>query len=69
MAEKKNICPECGGRLLIETVGTYGDIYRMQTNGEIGKVRLRRTMYESTGEHLIYCEKCGKNFPAEEYGF
>ena len=69
MSEKKNICPECGGRLLIEAVGTYGDVYRMKANGEMGKVRLRQSVYEATEGYLIYCEKCGRNFPAEEYGF
>ena len=69
MSEKRNICPECGGRLLIEAVGAYGDVYRMRANGEMGKVRLRRTIYETTGEYLIYCEKCGKNYSTEKYGF
>lgn len=59
MVKAKNICPKCGNRLVIEAVGIYGDIYYMKRNGEMGTKRIRRCIYETTGEYLIYCKQCG----------
>lgn len=69
MREAKNICQECGGKLLIEAVGNYGDVYRMKKNGEMSKVRIRRCIYETSGDYMIYCEKCGNSVDVKDYGF
>ena len=65
----KNICPECGGKLLIEALGTYGDVYRMNKNGDMSKARVKRVIYESSGDFLIYCEDCGNAVDEKGYGF
>lgn len=67
--EDRNVCPECGGKLLIEAVGTFGDIYRMKKNGEMSKRRIARRIYDTTGGYLVYCGKCGAQMEAEDYGF
>ena len=67
--DAKNICPKCGGKLLIEAVGNYGDVYRMKKNGEMSKVRVRRFIYECSGDYMIYCEDCGNTVDAKDYGF
>ena len=54
MENDKNICPVCGGKLLIEAVGNYGDVYRMKKNGKMSKTRLRRFIYENSGEYMVY---------------
>lgn len=69
MKEARNICPKCGGRLLIEAIGNYGDVYRMKADGEMSKVRLRRTIYAGTDSYLIYCEDCRETFDIEDYGY
>jgi len=65
----KNVCPECGGKLLIEAVGNYGDVFRMKKNGEMSKKRIRRHIYESSGDFMIFCEECGNTVDPREYGF
>lgn len=65
----KNICPECGGRLLIEAIGNYGDVYRMKADEEMSKTRIRRHIYETSGDFLIYCEDCGNSVDASDYGY
>ena len=42
MKEVKNICQKCEGKLLIEAVGNYGDVFRMKKNGEMSRKRIRR---------------------------
>ena len=70
MANKaKNICPDCGGKLLIEAIGSYGDVYRMKSDGKISKKRIRRFIYEGSGEYLIYCENCKNIFDSSKYGY
>ena len=69
MKSPKNICPECGGKLLIEAVGNYGDVYRMKENGEMSKKRIRRRIYENSGDYMIYCEECGSTVDPQKYGF
>lgn len=57
----KNICNYCGGKMVIEFIGSYGAVYPMKKNGEPGKRRIRRFMYEeSGGDFLVYCSACGK---------
>lgn len=60
-----NTCKKCGGKLLIEEFGQFGDIYRMKRNGDASKRRIKRKIYGDTGEAIVYCEACGK--PAEYY--
>lgn len=55
----KNICKHCGGSLVIEYFGEYGDIYKLKKNGEECKKRLKRVVYGSNDENMIYCIKCG----------
>ena len=69
MSKAKNVCPVCGGKLLIEAVGNYGDVYRMKKNGEMSTKRIRRCVYETSGDYMVYCEDCGNSVPASEYGF
>ena len=69
MKSPKNICPNCGGKLIIEVIGNYGDIYHMKADGEIPKRRIRRVVYEGADQYLIYCERCNNNFDPDDYGF
>jgi len=60
MAETKNKCPKCGGRLVAEYNGTYGDIYLIGKTGVIFKRRFKRCIYEHDGDApMIYCFDCG----------
>ena len=60
MGDKKNVCPECGGQLVCEYIGSYGDVFLLDKNGEPYKRRLRRMIYEHDGdEPMIYCKDCG----------
>ena len=69
MKKVKNKCPECGGCLLIEAIGNYGDVYRMKANGEMSKKRIKRCIYETSGDYMIYCENCGNTVDPREYGY
>ena len=69
MNTSKNICPDCGGKLLIEAIGNYGDIYRMRADGEMSKRRMKRVVYEGTEQYMIYCERCRNTFDTSDYGF
>ena len=69
MNTARNICPKCGGKLLIEAIGNYGDIYRMRADGEMSKRRIKRVIYGGTGDYIIYCEQCSITFDTEDYGF
>lgn len=57
----KNICPNCGGPLVAEALGTYGTIHQIRQDGTVGQ-KLRTVKYEHTGEWLYYCLECGKNY-------
>ena len=69
MARAKNICQHCGGKLLIEAIGSYGDVYRMLQNGEVSRRRIKRYTYEHSGDYMIYCEKCGNSVDPGQYGY
>ena len=58
----KNICKYCGGKLLIEYIGSYGSVYAMKADGEPSKNRIRRILYEENdgGEPIVYCGQCGR---------
>ena len=64
----KNICRFCGGRLVKEYIGNYGDVYYLKENGEPTKKRLKRYIYEHGGEDeaMIYCLACGRTQDEEE---
>lgn len=47
----------------MEYIGSYGDVFPMRKDGEPGKRRIRRHIYESDGgEPMIYCSKCGAGY-------
>lgn len=57
----KNICQYCGGPLVIEFIGSYGSVYPMKENGEPGRRRIKRILYEEgTSDCMIYCRNCKK---------
>ena len=57
-----NKCPYCGGKLVIECVGCYGDVFMLKKNGEPSKKRIKRFIYEHYGmdNAMIYCWNCRK---------
>ena len=56
-----NKCPDCGGQIVAEYIGSYGDVYIIGKNGVPHKRRLKRFIYESNGDKpMIYCFNCGK---------
>lgn len=61
MKNEKCFCPKCGGDLVIEYIGNYGTIYRINKNGTIGR-REKRIMYESGGDYMVYCKMCGEGY-------
>lgn len=45
--------------MVIEFLGSYGNVYPLKKNGEPGKRRIRRFLYEESGDYpLIYCLDC-----------
>ena len=59
-------CPLCGGTLVIEFIGTYGDIYKLGKNLQETKTRIKHRKYEHSGDTMIYCFDCGTGFEREE---
>lgn len=53
-------CPLCGGLMVIEYIGSYGNVYPLKKNGDPGKKRMRRIIYEEDGMEstMIYCWNC-----------
>ena len=53
-------CPDCGGRMVSGCIGNYGNVYPLKKNGEPGKKRIRRVLYEESGmeDTMIYCLDC-----------
>jgi len=62
---KRNICPNCGGRIYAEALGTYGTIYNLRRDGSVG-CEIRNVKYGYNGDWLFYCTKCGTNFEEKE---
>jgi len=63
MTETKNKCPKCGGHLVAEYIGSYGDVFLLNSKGEPYKNRLKRHIYEHDGEPpMIYCNDCGRGY-------
>lgn len=57
----KNICKYCGGKLVVEYIGTYGVVYELTRTGKLYKDRDRKIMYPMTKtEFMIYCQDCKK---------
>ena len=68
MTNAKNICKKCGGKLVIEFIGNYGAVYPLKANGQPAKQRIRRIIYEESGDYpLIYCRECGMTVDPEEF--
>lgn len=67
MSENTNRCPHCGGQLVVEYIGSYGDVFMLGKNGEPNKKRIKRFIYEHYGEDgkMVYCWNCRK-MPDEE---
>lgn len=61
----KNICPKCGGKIVAEAIGNYGTVYYLRKDGTIGR-KLRKVMYEHSGDWMYYCTGCGENYD-EDY--
>lgn len=57
-----NRCPYCGGQIVVEYIGTYGDVYVVGKNGKPRNKRIRRFIYEHYGEEdkIVYCWDCRK---------
>lgn len=57
------ICPYCKEQLTFEAIGSYGDLYKInKRNGKVTKKRMRRVHYEHSGDFMVYCSKCGRNY-------
>ena len=57
----QSVCPHCGGRLVAEVYGTYGDAFLLNKDGSISKRRLKRFVYDkdwSKAAISIYCFDC-----------
>ncbi len=55
-------CPNCGSKLSYESVGSYGDIYDINSrNGMVCAKRRARVHYEH-GDAMVYCRNCGTSY-------
>jgi len=59
--EKKCVCPQCGGSLLVEYTGTYGEIYYLRQDGMKGR-KLRSVKYPRHDDCEVYCCVCGTEY-------
>lgn len=60
-------CEYCGGLMVIEYLGSYGNAYRLKKNGEPSKKRIKRFIYEEDGSYsMIYCLNCRREPKAKE---
>jgi hypothetical protein len=60
----QSVCPHCGGRLVAEVYGTYGDVFLLNKNGSVSKRRLKRFIYDkdwSKDAIAIYCFDCRRS--------
>ena len=59
MENTKIKCKRCGGRIVIEYLEQYGDVYLMKSNGEPYSKRIKRVKYTGSDyEPLVYCLDC-----------
>lgn len=63
----KNICPKCGGRIVVEADGSYGTVFYLRRDGTMGH-KIRDFKYEYSGELSYYCSKCSESFDKKELG-
>lgn len=61
----KNTCRKCGGKIVAEAIGNYGTIYYLRKDGTIGR-KLRRVMYEHSGDWMFYCTGCGETYEEDD---
>lgn len=57
--EKACVCPLCGGALAAEFIGQYGDVYKISKDGNIGKRKMSRNIYDKKKKPRIFCLDCG----------
>ena len=55
---KSNICPKCGGKIIVEQFGQYGTIYFLRKDGTLGH-KIRDIKYDHADDYLYYCSQCG----------
>ena len=69
MKEAKNIYKKCGGKLVVEYFGYYGTVYPIKRDGTQGKSRIRRVLYEESGngDAIIYCSECGHQINGKDF--
>lgn len=59
-------CPYCGGRMVAEFIGNYGDAMFIKKDGTVSRQRARRFMYEHNGDFpMVYCWNCRMQPPEE----
>lgn len=59
------VCPFCGGRIVAEFSGNYGDAFYINKNGTVSRRRARRFMYELDNDSpQVYCMDCRRD-PAD----
>lgn len=60
----KNLCPKCGGTLVLRRFGSYGDDYKLTRRGTVAANRFRRILFEHGGDNdcMVFCEDCGESY-------
>lgn len=62
----KVVCPECGGRLTIESLYQYGILRKVKPDGTLCKRTRRRDNGPMEFDYL-FCEACGWYAEEEEF--
>ena len=59
-------CKYCGGHIVIEYFGDYGEVHRINKDGTVSK-RYKNIIYETHGrdDSIMYCEDCGAEVKGE----
>ena len=56
------VCPYCGGRIVAEFIGSYGDAMFINKNGTVSHRRARRFIYDlDHSTQQVYCWDCHKD--------
>ena len=64
MINKK--CPKCGGSLIFEAIGLYGDCFKVnKRTGKVCEKRYKRYHYEHE-DYMLYCLSCRTTFNYKE---
>lgn len=54
-----NKCEYCGGPLVVEFAGEYGEVYKIKKSGLVSSRRIRKIEYETDPDnYMIYCYRC-----------